>query len=36
MAYYNKSPLNTGDGKNAEDRALDTVANMMIDKIESL
>ena len=22
MAYYNKSPQNNGDGKNAEDRAL--------------
>ena len=30
MAYYNKSPQNNGDGKNAEDRALDTFANMMI------
>ena len=36
MAYYNKSPQNNGDGKNAEDRALDTFANMMIEKIESL
>lgn len=36
MAYYNKSPKNNGDGKNAEDRALDTFANMMIEKIESL
>lgn len=36
MAYYNKSPQNYGDGKNAEDRALDTFANMMIEKIESL
>ena len=33
MAYYNKSPQNNGDGKNAEDRALDTFANMMIEKI---
>lgn len=36
MAYYNKSPQNNGDGKSAEDRALDTFANMMIEKIESL
>ena len=36
MAYYNKSPQNKGDGKSAEDRALDTFANMMIEKIESL
>ena len=36
MAYYNKSPQNNGDGKNAEDRALDTFADMMIEKIESL
>lgn len=36
MAYYNKSPQNNGDGKNAEDRALNTFANMMIEKIESL
>lgn len=36
MAYYNKSPQNNDYGKNAEDRALDTFANMMIEKIESL
>ncbi len=36
MAYYNKSPQNKGDGRSAEDRALDTFADMMIEKIESL
>ena len=30
MAYYNKSPQNKGDGRSAEDRALDTFADMMI------
>ena len=30
MAYYNKSPQNNGDGKNAEDRALDSIFSIAI------